>query len=185
MDWLSKHQANVACCEKIVTFNRLGLPAITFMGERHVLPNSFISAIRATRLLSKGCVGFSAHVVVKDEPSLRPENVPVVRNFIDVFLDDLPGLPPTREIEFTIDLLPGTNPISLALYRMAPAELRELKIQLQELVDKGYIQSSISPWGAPVHFVRKNDGSMRLCIDYRQLSQVTVKNRYPLPRIDD
>ncbi|XP_028963362.1 uncharacterized protein LOC126629772 [Malus sylvestris] len=96
MDWLSKHRANVACWEKIVTFNRPELPATTFMGERRVLPNSIIFAIQATRLLNKGCVGFLAHVVVKNEPSLRPEEVPVVRNFIDVFPDDLPGLPPAR-----------------------------------------------------------------------------------------
>ena len=113
------------------------------------------------------------------------EDVGVVRHFPDVFPEDLPGLPPDREGEFTIDLLPGTNPISLTPYRMAPAELRELKAQLQELVDKGFIQPSISPWGAPVLFVRKKDGTLRLCIDYRQLNRVTIKNRYPLPRIDD
>lgn len=89
-----------------------------------------VSIIRATRLLNKGCVGFLAYVVVKDEPSLRLEEVPVVKNFIDVFPDDLQGLPPAREIEFTIDVLPDTNPISLVTYSMAPAELRELKIQL-------------------------------------------------------
>ncbi|KAM1406298.1 hypothetical protein ACFXTH_000989 [Malus domestica] len=130
MNWLSKHRANVACWEKTVTFNRPGLPAVTIMGERRVLPNSVISSIQATRLLNKGCVGFLAHVVVKDESSLRPEDVPVVRHFVDVFPDDLPGLPPAREIEFIIDLLPGINPISLAPYRMTPTELRELKIQL-------------------------------------------------------
>ncbi|KAM1686061.1 hypothetical protein ACFX2K_034208 [Malus domestica] len=100
MDWLSKHRANVACWEKVITFNRPGLPVVTFMGERRVLPNSIISAIQATRLLNKDCVGFLAHVVVKDESSLRPEEVPVVRNFINVFPDDLPGLPLAREIEF-------------------------------------------------------------------------------------
>nr|XP_028946860.1 uncharacterized protein LOC114820410 [Malus domestica] len=112
MDWLSKHRANVACWEKIVMFNSRGLPTATFMGERRVLPNSIMSAIRATRMLNKGCVGFLAHVVVNDKPSLRPEEVPVVRNFIDVFPDDLPGLPSTREIEFTIDLLPGAQVFS-------------------------------------------------------------------------
>ncbi|CAN6725134.1 unnamed protein product [Malus baccata var. baccata] len=113
------------------------------------------------------------------------EDVGVVRHFPDVFLKELPGLPPDREVEFTIDLLQGTTPISLTPYRMAYAELRELKTQLQELVDKGFIQPSISPWGAPVLFVRKKDGILRLCIDYRQLNQVTIKNHYPLPRIDD
>ncbi|KAA0042480.1 pol protein [Cucumis melo var. makuwa] len=97
----------------------------------------------------------------------------------------LPGLPPHREVEFAIELEPGTIAISRAPYRMAPAELKELKVQLQELLDKGFIRPSVSPWGAPVLFVKKNDGSMRLCIDYRELNKVTVKNIYPLPRIDD
>src|SRR5262249_38028824 len=90
-----------------------------------------------------------------------------------------------REIEFNIELLPGTNPISITPYRMAPIELKELKVQLQDLLDKGFIRPSSSPWGAPVLFVKKKDGSLRLCIDYRQLNRVTVKNKYPLPRIDD
>ncbi|RVW37589.1 Transposon Ty3-I Gag-Pol polyprotein [Vitis vinifera] len=98
---------------------------------------------------------------------------------------DKPGLKGEREVEFTIDLAPGTTPISKAPYRMAPMELKELKIQLQELLDKGFIRPSVSPWGAPVLFVKKNDGSMRLCIDYRELNKVTVRNKYPLPRIDD
>ena len=101
------------------------------------------------------------------------------------FLMICPGLPPYRDVEYTIDLLPGTDPISLTPYRMAPAELRKLKTQLKELVDKGFIQPSISPWGAPMLFVRKKDRTLRLCIDYRQLNRVTIKNRYPLPRIDD
>ena len=98
---------------------------------------------------------------------------------------EVPGLPPDREIEFAIELVPGTTPISKAPYRMAPAELAELKKQLQQLLDKGLIQPSVSRWGAPVLFVRKKDGSLRLCIDYRELNSVTVKNKYPLPRIDD
>jgi hypothetical protein len=94
-------------------------------------------------------------------------------------------LPPDREIEFTIELMPGTQPIHKAPYRMAPTELKELKEQLQDLLDRGFIQPSVSPWGAPVLFVKKKDGSMRLCIDYRELNKVTIKNKYPLPRIDD
>ena len=105
-------------------------------------------------------------------------------NFRKVF-QEVPGLPPDRELEFAIELLPGTALISKAPYRMAPAELMELKKQLQELLDKGLIQPSVSPWGAPVLFVKKKDGSLRLCIDYRELNRVTVKNKYPLPRIDD
>ncbi|NAW44950.1 RNA-directed DNA polymerase [Salmonella sp. gx-f4] len=94
-------------------------------------------------------------------------------------------MPPNREIEFAIDLLPGTAPISIAPYRMVPTELKELKAQLQELTDKGFVRPSFSPWGAPVLFVRKKDGTMRMCIDYRQLNKVTIKNKYLLPRIDD
>jgi hypothetical protein len=111
--------------------------------------------------------------------------VKVVRDFPDVFPEELPGVPPNREVEFGIELQPGAAPVSAAPYRMAPVELKELKAQLQELLDRGFIRPSISPWGAPVLFVKKKDGTMRLCIDYRQLNKLTVKNRYPLPRIDD
>ncbi|XP_072078032.1 uncharacterized protein [Arachis hypogaea] len=111
--------------------------------------------------------------------------IPVVQDFSDVFPEDIPSFPPTREVEFSIELMPGTGPISVAPYRMAPLELTELKNQLEELLQKGFIQPSASPWGAPVLFVKKKDGSMRLCVDYRQLNKITVKNKYPLPRIDD
>ena len=97
----------------------------------------------------------------------------------------MPGLPPKREIEFAIELIPGTAPISKAPYRMALAKLAELKTRLQELLDKGLIQPSVSPWGAPALFVKKKDGSLRLCIDYRELNRVIVKNEYLLPRIND
>jgi hypothetical protein len=90
-----------------------------------------------------------------------------------------------REVEFGIECIPGTTLVSKAPYRMAPAELRELKVQLQELLDKGFIRPSSSPWGAPVLFVKKKDGTMRMCIDYRELNKVTIKNKYLLPRIDD
>ena len=120
-----------------------------------------------------------------DEPELSPSNIPIVREFIDVFPDELPGLPPEREIEFGIELQPNTQPISIQPYRLAPAELTELKKQLDELLSKGFIRPSSSPWGAPVLFAKKADGTLRLCIDYRKLNHVTVKNKYPLPRIDD
>ncbi|XP_070665252.1 uncharacterized protein [Malus domestica] len=184
-DWLHYNRAHIDCYGKSVTFLRPGLPEVTFVGERNGVRHGVISAIRAKKLLSKGCQGYLAHVVLNDVDSGSVEEVGVVRHYPDVFPDDLPGLPPDRDVEFSIDLLPGTNPISLTPYRMAPSELRELKIQLQELIDKGFIQPSSSPWGAPVLFVRKKDGTLRLCIDYRQLNRVTIKNRYPLPRIDD
>ena len=105
--------------------------------------------------------------------------------FPDVFQEKIPGLPPIREVEFTIELLPWTAPISIKPYRMAPTELGELKLQLQELLSIGFIRPSVSPWGAPVLFVKKRDGSLRMCIDYRRLNHVTIKNKYPLPRIDE
>ena len=144
-----------------------------------------ISAISARCLLQKGCKGYLAHVVDTRSSEVRFEDVPVVRDFLDVFPDDLPGLPPEREIDFPIDVVPSTAPISLPPYRMAPAELKELKTQLQELMDRGFIRPSISPWGAPVLFVKKKDDTWRLCIDYKQLNKVTIRNKYPLPRIDD
>ena len=117
--------------------------------------------------------------------ALKLDDIPVVREFSDVFPKDLLGIPIDREIEFSTDLLPGTSPISIAPYRMALTELKELKEQLQELLEKGFIRPSASPWGAPVLFMKKKDGTMRLCINYRELNQVTVRNKYPLPRIDD
>ncbi|GJZ53683.1 putative reverse transcriptase domain-containing protein [Tanacetum coccineum] len=102
-----------------------------------------------------------------------------------VFPEDLPGLLPVRQVEFQIDLIPGTAPVARAPYRLAPSEMQELSNQLQELSDRGFIRPSTSPWGAPVLFVKKKDGSFRMCIDYRELNKLTVKNRYPLPRIDD
>ncbi|KAM1863067.1 hypothetical protein ACFX14_003456 [Malus domestica] len=184
-DWLHYNHAHIDCYGKSVTFYRPGLPEVTFVGERSGVRHGVISAIRARKLLSKSCQGYLAHVVLNDVVPSSVEEVGVVRHYPDVLPDDLPGLPPDRDVEFSIDLLPGTDLISLTPYRMAPAELRELKIQLQELLDKGFIQPSSSPWGAPVLFVRKKDGTLRLCIDYRQLNRVTIKNRYPLPRIDD
>ena len=117
--------------------------------------------------------------------TLKLDDIPVVREFSDVFPKDLLGIPIDREIEFSIDLLLGTSPISKAPYRMALTELKELKEQLQELLEKGFIRPSASPWGAPVLFMKKKDGTMRLCINYSELNQVTVRNKYPLPRIDD
>ena len=113
------------------------------------------------------------------------ENILVVKDFPDVFPEELPGIPPVREVELSIEILLGTAPTSRAPYKMAPTELKELKIQLQELLDKGFIRPSVSPWGAPVLFVKKKDGTLRMCIDYRQINKVTVKNKYPFPRIED
>ena len=113
------------------------------------------------------------------------ENIPMIREFPDVFLEELPGVPPKREVDLSIEVVQGTTPISRAPYRMAPTELKELKTQLQKLLDKGFIRPSVLPWGAPIIFVKKKDDTLRMCIDYRQINKVTVKNKYPLPRIED
>jgi hypothetical protein len=184
MDWLSRHHASVDCWNKTVIFKPDEETEFAFHGDGLSSPSSILSAI-TRRMVRKGMQGFLAYVHDMNMEVPRMEQVSIVKEFIDVFPDDLPGLPPNREIEFCIDLVSGTKPISMAPYRMAPAELKELKEQIQDLLDKGFIRPSVSPWGAPVLFVKKKDGSMRMCIDYRQLNKVTVKNRYPLPRIDD
>ena len=155
MDWLAANYASMDCFRKEVIFRRPGLPVVVFCGKRGRAPSGLISAISARWLLQKGCKGYLAHVVDARSNEVRLEDVPVVREFLDVFPDDLPGLPPERETDFPIDFVPGTAPISLPPYRMALAELKELKAQLQELVDGGFIRPSISPWGAPVLFVKK------------------------------
>ncbi|GJW37527.1 hypothetical protein Tco_0060447 [Tanacetum coccineum] len=137
----------------------------------------------------KGCPVFLANVTTKEtedkSEKKRLEDVPIVRDFPDVFPEDLPGLPPTRQVEFQIDLIPGAAPVARAPYRLAPSEMKELSEQLKELSDKGFIRPSSSPWGAPVLFVKKKDGSFRMCIDYRELNKLTVKNRYRSPQIVD
>ncbi|KAM2016493.1 hypothetical protein ACFX16_046902 [Malus domestica] len=178
IDWLHYNRSKIDCYGKTVTFHHPGLPKVTFVGEPSRVRNGVISAMEAKRLLSKGCQGYLAHVVLNDNAPNSVEDVHVVRHFLDVFPDDLHGLLPNRDVEFTIDLLPGTDPISLTPYRIALAELRELKVQLQELMDKGFIRPSTSPWGAPVLFVRKKYGTLRLCIDYRQLNRLKIKSEY-------
>ena len=129
---------------------------------------------------------YAAHILEATGDEIpRLEDYQVLQEFRDVFPDDILGLPPKRDIDFTIELVPGTTPVSKAPYRISSLEMLELKMQLQELLEKKYIRPSVSPWGAPVLFVKKKYGTLRLCIDYRQLNKVTMKNTYPLPRIDD
>ena len=147
-DWLHYNRAKIDYYGKSVTFHRPGLPEVTFVGEQSGVRHAVISAVRAKRLLSKGYQEYLAHVVLNDIAPSSVEDVKGVRHLLDVFPEDLPGLLPDGNVEFTIDLLPGTDLISLTPFIMALAELRELKIQLQELVDKGFIQPSTSPWGS-------------------------------------
>ncbi|XP_057543228.1 uncharacterized protein LOC130821457 [Amaranthus tricolor] len=184
MESLERYSAEILCKEKVV---RIKTPE----GTKYVRKNSgslleTISVIQATQMIKQGDEGFLCFVTtkeVKPKPSLQ--ETPIVQEYSDGFPEDLPGIPPKREVDFHIDLIPDTTPISKTPYRFAPAELAELKKQLDELLEKGFIRPSVSPWGAPVLFVRKKDGSMRLCIDYREINKITIKNRYPLPRIDD
>ncbi|GJT14046.1 putative reverse transcriptase domain-containing protein [Tanacetum coccineum] len=137
----------------------------------------------------KGCPVFLAHVTTKEvedkSEKKRLKDVPIVRDFLEVFPEDLPGLPPTRQVEFQIDLVPGVAPVARAPYRLAPSEMKDVSGTNWKEVRKWLLRTSSSPWGAPVLFVKKKDGSFRMCINYRELNKLTVKNRYPLLRIDD
>ncbi|GKE98518.1 putative reverse transcriptase domain-containing protein [Tanacetum coccineum] len=140
------------------------------------------------KYIDQGCQVFLIQMMKDEEteiPERRIEDMPVVRDFSEVFPEDLPGLPLTRQVEFHIKLIPGAALVARVPYRLAPAEMKELAEQLKELSNKGFIRPSSSLWGAPILFVKKKDGSFRMCIDYRKLNKLTVKNRYPLPRIDD
>ncbi|GJZ07702.1 putative nucleotidyltransferase, ribonuclease H [Tanacetum coccineum] len=156
MDWLTKYHVKILCDKKVVH--------IPIDGETLII---------------------RAQVTEKKSDEKRLEDILVVREFLNVFPEDLPGLPLVRQVEFQINLIPGSTPVARAPYRLAPSEMQELSDQLQELADRGFIRPSTSPWGAPVLFVKKKDGSLRMCIDYRELNKLTVKNRYPLPRIND
>ncbi|KAJ4973220.1 hypothetical protein NE237_006394 [Protea cynaroides] len=183
MDWLAWHSANLLCAEKKLMFKDKEGAEFSFSGTK--LPRRcklILSALKDKKCLDKGAVGYLVSVVNLTKEAPRMEDIDVVRDYPDVFPEELLGLPPDRATEFVIDLIPGAAPVSNAPYRMASTEL---KVQLQELLDKGYIRPSISPWGTTVLFVKKKDGSVRLCIDYQELNKLTIKNRYPLPRIDD
>nr|GEY35785.1 putative reverse transcriptase domain-containing protein [Tanacetum cinerariifolium] len=211
MDWLAKYQAVIVCAKKIVRIP-WGNETLIIHGDGSNQGNatqlSIISCTKTEKYVKKGFPIFLAHVTMKEvEDKLEKKrlgDVPIVQNFLEVFPEELPGLPLTRPVEFQIDLVPGAAPVARAPYRLAPSEMKELAEQLKELSDKGFIRPSSSPWGAPVPFVKKKDrsfqmcidyqelnkltkydGSFRMCIDYRELNKLTVKNRYPLPRIND
>ncbi|KAA3466629.1 DNA/RNA polymerases superfamily protein [Gossypium australe] len=185
MDWLTTHSVLVNCGSKFIELKCENRDVIRVeSGWSDSLP-VMISSMVAEKYLRKGYESYLAFVLNTQESEVKIEAVPVVCEYLNVFSEELPGLPPIREVEFGIELVPGTTPISVTPYSMAPLELKELKVQLQELTDKGFARPSYSPWGAAVVFVKKKDGSLRLCIDYRQLNKVTVKIKYLLPSIDD
>jgi hypothetical protein len=164
MSWLRKAKAVIQCGRGTVELSKP-------KGERFEVKIAVTTTTRlATFLVDGKFVG---------------DKIRVVRDFPGVFLEELPGMPPDREVEFVIDLLPGTAPISKRPYMISVEELKELKKQLTELQEARYIRPSSSPWGAPVLFVQKKDGSQWMCVDYRSLNDVTVKNKYPLPPIED
>ncbi|KAD2805415.1 hypothetical protein E3N88_38792 [Mikania micrantha] len=170
---------------RLYAYTLPGGETLDIKGERSDTPLNIISCMKAHKCLRKGYTTILALITDKTEEKKKIEDIPVVCDYPNVFPEDLPGLPPPRQVEFRIDLVPGAAPIARAPYRLAPSEMQELSNQLQELLDKGFIRPSFSPWGAPVLFVKKKDGTFRMCIDYRELNKVTIKNRYPLPRIDD
>jgi hypothetical protein len=162
MDWMTKHKVLLDIVSRVIEIDSPYDGATTLYLPQQEHFNSYVFAIIDIKL----------------------EDIPIVCEYPDVFPDDLPGMPPNRDIEFIIELQPGTAPISKRPYQMPPNELAELKIQLQDLPDKGFIRPSASPWGCPALFVKKKDNSLRLCVDYRPLNVVTIKNKHPLPRID-
>nr|GFC00164.1 putative reverse transcriptase domain-containing protein [Tanacetum cinerariifolium] len=188
----AKYQVVIVCAKKIVRIP-WGDETLIIHGDGSNRGNatrlSIISCTKTEKYVKKGFPIFLAHITTKEvedkSEKERLEDVPIVRDFLEVFPKDLLGLPPIRPVEFQIDLVPGAAPVARAPYRLASSEMKELAEQLKELSEKGFIRPSSSPWGTLVLFVKKKDGSFWMCIDYRELNKLTVKNRYPLPRIDD
>nr|GEW77851.1 putative reverse transcriptase domain-containing protein [Tanacetum cinerariifolium] len=192
MDWLRRCHVVIVCDEKLVQIP-YGNETLNFRGNEFNNGResrlTVISCSKAQEYMAKGCQIFLAQISAKKEEDKSEgkqlKNVPVIQDYPEVFLEDLPGLPPARPVEFHIDLIPGAAPVARAPYRLASSEMKELSKQLQEFSKKGFIRPSSSSWGALVLFVKKKDRSFRMYIDYRELNKLTVKNRYPLPRIDD
>eukprot|EP00253_Pinus_taeda_P019019 PITA_19019 len=187
MDWLEKHWSLVDCKTKIIYYRDQQGNSKEMQGIRRPVQVRPITANQLVKCVRKGCQVYAIQVGYADskDKTSSLNNIPVIQEFEDVFLEEIPGLPPRRDIDFTIELVPGAALVSRAPYRMSVPELTELKMQLQELLEKNYVRPSVSPWGAPVLFVKKKDGTLRMCIDYRQLNKLTIKNKYPLPRIDE
>nr|GEV25019.1 putative reverse transcriptase domain-containing protein [Tanacetum cinerariifolium] len=184
MDWLVVHDSLIVCGRKEV-YVPYKNKTLVVKSDSGVSRLKVISCIKARKYIERVSQLFLAQVTEIEPVKKQLQDVPMICNFPEVFLDDLPGLLPPRQVEFKIELIPGAAPVARTPYRLAPSELQELSDQLKELFEKGFIHLSSSPWGAPLLFVKKKDGSFHMCIDYRELNKLTVKNCYPLPRIDD
>ncbi|GJZ44003.1 putative reverse transcriptase domain-containing protein [Tanacetum coccineum] len=184
MDWLSECCAVIVCGDKVVRipYNN---KTLIIKGDKGTSRLKVISYIKARKYIERGCQLYLAQVTEKEPVERQLEDVPIIRDFAEVFLEDLLGLSPPRQVEFWIELVPGAIPVAYAPYRLVPSEMKELLDQLQELLEKGFIRSSSLPWGASVLFVKKNGGFFQMCIYYRKLNKLTVKSRYPILRIDD
>ena len=193
MDWLIESHVVIDYEERKISFKQEDGSSHTIKGEERDSKSLIISAMKLVRGLRQGCetfLIFANELKPEQKSELKQgENPPYVEKlleeFKDVFPDDLPGMPPPRSLDHGIDLYPGTEPYSRAPYRFNIEELKELKLQLDDLLKKGLIRPSVSPWGSPVLFQKKKDGTYRLCIDYRGLNKQTIKNKYPLPHIDE
>ncbi|GJW04496.1 putative reverse transcriptase domain-containing protein [Tanacetum coccineum] len=183
MDWLVARDAVIVYGKKVVHIPYKDKTLVDKV-DRGASRFKVISCVKARKYIERGCQLYLAQVTEKEPKGKRLENVPVIRDFPEVFPDDLPGLLPPRQVEFKFELAPGATPVARAPYHLAPSEMKELADQLQELLEKGFIRPSSSPWGALMLFVKKKDRSYRMCIDYRKLNKLAVKNRYLLPRID-
>ncbi|KAI3767690.1 hypothetical protein L2E82_18026 [Cichorium intybus] len=185
MDWMDDNRGQMDCHEKTLSIKTPSGSRILIRGEQRSRKVPIVSLATARRYMERGGELIMAHVISVESKHSKIEEVEVVCDYPDVFPENLPGLPPSRQVAFVIDVIPGAKPVARPPYRLAPSEMEELKRQLQELLELGFIRPSSSPWGAPILFVKKKDGSMRMCIDYRELNKITIKNRYPLQRIDD
>ncbi|KAI3685765.1 hypothetical protein L6452_35023 [Arctium lappa] len=185
MHWLISNDASIVCNKKMIRMVLQEKGVVVIYGDRRERSSSLISMIKANRSLRKGCRGFLAYVINAKKEKGRMEEVRVVSEYPEVFPEDLTDLPPARQVEFRIDLVPGAAPVARVPYRLAPSEMKEMMSQFQEVLEKGFIRPSTPPSGASVLFVKKKDGSMRMCIDYRELNKLTINNKYPIPRIDE
>ncbi|GJW98693.1 putative reverse transcriptase domain-containing protein [Tanacetum coccineum] len=184
MDWLVERDVVIVCGKKVVHIP-VKNKTLVVEGDRGTSCLKVISCIKARKYIERGCKLFLAQVTEKEPADRSLKDVPVIRDFPEVFPDDLLRLPAPQQVEFRIELVPGSAPVAHAPYHLAPSEMKELVGQLQDLSEKGFIRLSSSPWGASVLFVKKKDGSFCMCIDYRELKRLIVKNRYPLQRIND